>query len=38
MEAQMDALRNGLSNQPKHSHQQADMPDIIVDFVKMCSK
>jgi HKD family nuclease len=37
-EAQMDALRNGLSNQLKDSLEHADMPDIIVDFVKMCSK
>jgi hypothetical protein len=37
-EAQMDALRNGLSNELKDSLQHADTPDNIVDFVKMCSK
>jgi hypothetical protein len=37
-EAQMDALQNGLSNELKDSLQHADMPDNIVDFVKMCSK
>jgi hypothetical protein len=37
-EAQMDALRNGLSNELKDSLQHADLPDNIVDFVKMCSK
>jgi hypothetical protein len=34
----MDALRNGLFNELKDSLQHADMPDNIVDFVKMCSK
>jgi hypothetical protein len=33
-----DALRNGLSNELKDSLQHADMPDNIIDFVKMCSK
>jgi hypothetical protein len=37
-EAQMDALQNGLSNELKDSLQHADMPDKMVDFVKMCSK
>jgi hypothetical protein len=37
-EAQMDALRNGLSNELKDSLRHADTPDNIVDFVKMCSK
>jgi hypothetical protein len=37
-EAQMDALRNGLSNELKDSLQHADIPDKIVNFVKMCSK
>jgi len=37
-EAQMNALRNGLSNQLKDSLTHADIPDNIVDFVKMCSK
>jgi hypothetical protein len=38
VEVQMDALRNGLSNELKASLQYADMPDNIVDFVKMYSK
>jgi hypothetical protein len=37
-EVQMDALRNGLSNELNDSHHPADMPDKIVDFIKMCSK
>jgi hypothetical protein len=37
-EPQMDTLRNGLSNELKDSLQHADMPDNIVDFVKICSK
>jgi hypothetical protein len=35
-EAQMDALQNGLSNELKDSLQHADMPDNIVDSIKMC--
>jgi hypothetical protein len=38
MEAQMGALRNGLSNELKDSLQHADMTDNIINFVKMCSK
>jgi hypothetical protein len=37
-EAEIDALRNGLSNELKDSLQHADMPDNHVYFVKMCSK
>jgi hypothetical protein len=37
-ESQTDILRNGLSNKLKDSLQHADLPDKIVDFVKMCSK
>jgi hypothetical protein len=37
-EAQIDALRNGLSNELKDSLTHADIPDKMVDFVKMCSK
>jgi hypothetical protein len=33
----MDALRNGLSNELKDSLQHVDMPDNIIDFIKMCS-
>jgi hypothetical protein len=37
-EAQMDALRNGLSKELKDSLQPADMADNIINFVTMCSK
>jgi hypothetical protein len=38
MHTQMDALRNGHSNELQDSVQPAHMPDNIVDFVKMYSK
>jgi hypothetical protein len=37
-EAQMDTLRNSLCNELKDSFQHANMPDNIVNFIKMCSK
>jgi hypothetical protein len=38
VEAQMDALQKGLSNNLKDSLSHADMPDYIVNVVKMRSK
>src|SRR6202022_584910 len=37
-EAQLDALRNGLSNELKDSLQHTDIPENLVEFVKLCSK
>jgi hypothetical protein len=37
-EAQLDALRNGLSNELKDSLQHTEMPEDLVEFVKLCSK
>jgi hypothetical protein len=37
-DVQMDALRNDLFNELKDSFQHTNLPDNIVDFVKMCSK
>src|SRR6202022_1065679 len=37
-EAQLDALRNGLSNELKDSLQYTNIPENLVEFVKLCSK
>ena len=38
VEAQLDALRNGLSNELKDSLQHTEIPEDLVEFVKLCSK